>query len=304
MPRRHGTASARTGRGATVHNKNSGKSLSQLFFRRVGASSSGVRLAPALVGATSIRTAALVVAVGLAGARPCVAQQDGAQPARPEQKFETRAELEAQAKAAEAQHRQGEAFLLRQRLQRGDFQDGDRIIFKVQGNALMDKSLLQLPETLIVREGKRIELPRMADLSLDGVLRSELNDRLTQHIAMYVKEPNIRSTPLVRIAVLGYVGRPGYVYTLADAPLSDVIMQAGGPGGDADMDKIEIKRGPDVIWDTQDTRAALADGMSLDRLHIRAGDEIFVPQQRHFPWLAAFSVGVSTMALLFTFFRR
>src|SRR6185437_15154439 len=52
--------------------------------------------------------------------------------------LETRAEIEAQAKEAEVQHRTGEAFLLRARLTDGDFQEGDRILFGlVGGNQLI-----------------------------------------------------------------------------------------------------------------------------------------------------------------------
>lgn len=193
--------------------------------------------------------------------------------------FETRAELEAQAAAAEAGHRTGEAWLLRTRLEKGDFQDGDRILVSVEGANIMTK-----PETLVVRTGKRLELPRMADLSLDGVLRAELADRLRQHLAQYIKEPVVRATPLVRVAVLGTVGRPGYLYTAADIPLSDVIMAAGGPGGGADLGRVTVLRGSEVIWSGKDTKAALADGLSIDQLHMRAGDEINVGAKRQFPW--------------------
>jgi len=239
----------------------------------------------------------------IATGNPCRAQ-DGAAAPPARREFESRAEIESQAKAAEAQHRTGEAWLLRQRLEKGDFQDGDRIVVHLQGNTLMPKDFVGIPDTNIVRAGRHLEFPRMADLSLDGVLRSELNDRLTAHFAQYIREPTVRSTPLVRIAVLGQVGKPGYVYTLADAPLSDLIMQAGGPSGNADMAGIVIRRGADLIWDQQDTRAALADGMSLDRLHLRAGDEIEVPQRRDISWFAVITAGLSVIALVVTIFRR
>jgi protein involved in polysaccharide export with SLBB domain len=239
----------------------------------------------------------------IAAGNPCRAQ-DGAAAPPARREFESRAEIEAQAKAAEAQHRTGEAWLLRQRLEKGDFQDGDRIVIHLQGNSLMPKDFVGIPDTNIVRAGRHLEFPRMADLSLDGVLRSELNDRLTAHFAQYIREPTVRSTPLVRIAVLGQVGKPGYVYTLADAPLSDLIMQAGGPSGSADMAGITIRRGADMIWDQQDTRAALADGMSLDRLHLRAGDEIEVPQRRDISWIAVVSAGLSVTVLVLTIFRH
>jgi protein involved in polysaccharide export with SLBB domain len=245
-----------------------------------------------------------LAAVGLLPLGNLCLAQDVVQPAPAKREFESRAELETQAKQAESLHRTGEAWLLRQRLEKGDFQDGDRILLKVQGNALAATGLIQFPETLTVRAGKKLELPRMADLSLDGVLRSELNDRLVQHIGQYLREPTVRSTPLVRMAVLGTILHPGYLYTSADAPLSDVIMQAGGPSNNADMAAITIRRGGDVIWNAQDTQAALADGLSVDRLHLRAGDEVTVPEQSHFPLLAVLSFSISLAAFALTFMRR
>ena len=212
--------------------------------------------------------------------------------------FESRADLEAQAAAAEAQHRTGEAFLLRTRLQKGDFQDGDRIVVEVEGNLLMSK-----PETLNVRAGKRLELPRMADLSLEGVLRSELVGRMTQHLAQYLRDPTVRATPLVRVAILGAVQRPGYYYTAADIPLSDVIMKSGGPSGNADFGKISVRRADEVIWNAKDTRTAMADGLSIDRLHMRAGDEIHIDQQRHFPWTTVLTIAVPSLIYLLTRFN-
>lgn len=250
-----------------------------------------------------LRLAAMIATGLLSLGNICLAQ-DALQPVPARREFESRTELEAQAKTAEAQHRTGEAWLLKQRLEKGDFQDGDRILLKVQGNALAGSAFINFPETLTVRAGRKLELPRMADLSLDGVLRSELNDRLTQHIGQYVREPTVRSVPLVRLALLGSVGHPGYLYTSADAPLSDVLMQAGGPSGNADMNAVIIRRGGDVIWNAQDTKAAFADGLSVDRLHLRAGDEVAVPEQHHFPWFEVMTAGISTFALLFTLFRH
>jgi hypothetical protein len=80
-------------------------------------------------------------------------------------------------------------------------------------------------------------------------------------------------------------------------------MLAGGPGQDANLSGVTVKRGDDVIWSAQDTHTALADGMSLDRMHIRAGDEIFVPQQRHIQWLAIAGFAVSIVGIVYSFTR-
>jgi hypothetical protein len=212
--------------------------------------------------------------------------------------FESRAELDSMATAAEKGHRTSEAWLLRTRLEKGDFQEGDRILVQVEGANIFTK-----PETLVVQNGKggkHLELPRMADLSLDGVLRAELADRIRQHLAQYIKQPNVRATPLVRVAVLGSVGHPGYFYTAADIPLSDVIMQAGGPSGNADLGRVSIRRGSEVIWDAKDTRAALADGMSIDQLHMRAGDEISIGDKRSFPWSTTLAIVIPIITVIVT----
>ena len=214
--------------------------------------------------------------------------------------FETRAELEAQAKAAEAQHRTSEAWLLKTRLERGDFQEGDRILVTLP-------NVGPNTDTVVVREGKIVQLPRMADFKLEGVLRSELNTRLTEHMAKYLKDPTVRATPLLRLSVFGEVRNPGFFYGPADVLLTDVIMQAGGPTAAADWDKVVIRRSKDVIWTEQDVRTAITDGLSLDRLHLRAGDEIVVGRRRNLSWMTVVQVASSFLLLVtavYTMARR
>jgi len=242
---------------------------------------------------TAILSAALLVCAGaMAQAQARVTQQT--------KDLETRAALEQEAQAAEANHRTGEAFLLRNRLEHGDFQDGDRIVVQLLGNVAYH-------DTITVRAGKMLPLPRMDDLPLEGVLRSELNDRLSSHLAKYLRDSTARATPLLRVAVLGQVGRPGFYYTPADVLLSDVLMMAGGPAGDANLNGMTIRRSGETIWNAEDTRTAVTDGLSLDRLHLRAGDEIYVPQNSHFSWSTVLQIGsiaVSAIVAIVTLSRH
>jgi hypothetical protein len=239
------------------------------------------------------------VALGAVLATPFLAMEPQA-PQQPSaaQQFETRAVLEARAIEAARQNRTGEVFLLNSRLQRGDFQEGDRILVLVQNS-----SRLSAPETLTVREGKRLQLAGMEDLSLEGVLRSELTRRLTEHVERYLRAPIVRATPLVRLAVVGRVNRPGFYYVAADAVISDVLMIAGGPTNDADLRKLEIRRGADLIWNSGATSTALNEGISLDRLHLRAGDEIRVGEARRVSWLAILPTVTSMVALIVSIVR-
>ena len=124
----------------------------------------------------------------------------------------------------------------------------------------------------------------MAPLPLQGILRSELVSRLSTHIGRFIRDPVVRARPLVRLGVLGNVARPGFYYTAADVPLSDVLMTAGGPGADADVKKISVSRDGQVIVDERNTALALKDGLSMDALHMQAGDELQVGKQAHFNW--------------------
>lgn len=190
-----------------------------------------------------------------------------------ERQSDSRAQLEAQARAAEGAGRTQEAWILRTRLQRGDFQEGDRILITFLG-------ISSARDTFVVRAGKVLQFPGMDDLSLETVLRSELTARLSTHLAKYLRDPSVRATPLVRIGVLGRVARPNYYYTAADIVLPDIFTLAGGLAPDADLNRTVIRRGTQVIWAEADTRRALSDGLSLDRLSLRANDEIEVLEKK------------------------
>jgi protein involved in polysaccharide export with SLBB domain len=188
--------------------------------------------------------------------------------------YESRAHLEAEVREAEGANRTVEASLLRSRLKAGDFQEGDRIVVVLESNPTAT-------DTMQVRAGKVLQFPRMSEVSLEGVLRSELNDALRQHLSKFLTNPDVRATPLLPLSVLGNVRNPGFFYAPADYLLRDLVMRAGGPAPDADMSKTEVRRAGKTIWNVKETRLAFAEGLSLDRLHLRAGDELYVPPERH-----------------------
>ena len=219
-----------------------------------------------------------IACIGVMGVSP-LARAQTSTASDPTAALESRATLEAEALKAEAQNRRSEVFLLRSRLKRGDFQDGDRIIVELLGASSTVAAVMPKNDTLILRAGKVLQLPQMAELSLEGVLRSELNARISSHLAKYLRDSSVQATPLIRLAVVGQVRAPNYYYTTVDVLLSDIMMRAGGPLSSADwLGNMVIRRGSETIWNAQDTRTAMADGISLERLHLRAGDELYVDE--------------------------
>lgn len=202
-------------------------------------------------------------------------------------RFETRPQLELQLRLAQSEHRDAEAAALQARLGEGDFQEGDRIILSIDVPRVLspdNSAFLTLGgvDTAVVRAGKVLQftrIPKIPDLSLDGVLRAELADTVTAFLSRYVRNPTVRAMPLLRLAVMGTVAKPGWYLTPSDAVLSDLIMQAGVVEK-SNLSSTVVRRAGITIWDSDKVRSALADGRSVDHLNLKAGDEIFVDSKR------------------------
>jgi hypothetical protein len=162
---------------------------------------------------------------------------------------------------------------LRQRLRDGDFQVGDRIVVMVVSDAARK-------DTLVVRSGRLLELPDKIVVPLTGVLRSEIQDRVANEVLKYVKAQQVEVTPLLRVGVLGEVARPGYFAFASDLPLTEAIMGAGGPTATADLERSTVVRGNQLFRSAEETRTAIAKGLTLDQFGLSAGDELVIGRRR------------------------
>lgn len=182
----------------------------------------------------------------------------------------TRADLEAALAHYQQTGQAEEARMIQARLSNGDFRVGDQITLSVTGQP-------PLTGDFVVTDGPQLEFPEIGSVSLAGLLRSELREALTRYISQYVRDPQVLVSTHIRLAVFGEIGSPGYHIVPSDGLLTDVIMQAGGPSGNADQEDIKIKRGDETIWEGEELQAAMVEGRTVDQLNLRAGDEIEVP---------------------------
>jgi protein involved in polysaccharide export with SLBB domain len=190
--------------------------------------------------------------------------------------LEGRLTLAAQSSAYSGRLREsarGQAQLIRQRLADGDFQVGDRILLAVEGER-------QLTDTFTVGPQRALTLPLVGQVSLAGVLRSELDPALHTALAKYYRNPVVQARSLMPISILGELGRPGFYTVSTEARLTDVLMLAGGPGQYAKLDQIRIERDGHSIWEGQALQQGITEGLTLDQLSMRAGDHIIVPSIR------------------------
>src|SRR5207247_10144998 len=110
--------------------------------------------------------------------------------------------------------------VIRSRSAHGDFQSGDRIFLRVEGEQ-------QLSDTFTVRPGPAVVLPEVGAVPLDGVLRSELQGRLQQQLARVLRHPIVQARSLFRVLVEGNVAKAGFYAVPPALPLADLVTRAG-----------------------------------------------------------------------------
>lgn len=209
----------------------------------------------------------------------------------------TRAELEASLRQIEAvlassgysdalkEQKEAEAVVIRRRLAEGDIRPGDVVQLAVSGHP-------ELSGNFVVTTERTITPPGAGEIPMGNLLRSEVEDYLRQQMRRFARDPLVRADAMIRISLFGGVQRQGFFVVPASALLTDVIMEAGGgPAGNQQLEKSEIKRADRVIVDRDQFTAAIRGANSLDQLNLQAGDEIRVGQRRsgRLPILAAIS---------------
>jgi polysaccharide biosynthesis/export protein len=182
----------------------------------------------------------------------------------------TRAELEGMLASSSGGINQT---VLRTRLEEGDFQTGDQITLFVDTHP-------DLSGTYVVEPTRTIAIPGVGDIPLRGVLRSELQGHLTQHLGQFVRSPRVRAQSTIRIMVLGGVGQPGFYSVPSHALVTEVIDSAGGTGRESRLTNIRIERDGERVIAGRQLQDAIIAGRTLDQLGVRAGDRVVVPEAR------------------------
>jgi protein involved in polysaccharide export with SLBB domain len=181
-----------------------------------------------------------------------------------------------------------EAAMVSERLTSGDLRVGDQVVLSVEGE-------VALSDTFTVRPGQVLTLPGVGDISVAGVLRSELKPHMTAALGRFIRDPIVQAESLVRVVITGQVGRPGFYGVRAEELLSQAIMAAGGPGAGANLKGVYVERSGERIWTGDTLQQALADGRTLDQLSLQAGDQIVVPAARQ--GMGGRAIGIATGAL-------
>ena len=180
-----------------------------------------------------------------------------------------------------------ETHYIQRRLEEGDFRVGDRILLVVEdpeppatgaATPVVKSSEQQLSDTFTVGSSQELTLPMVGVVSLRGVLRAELEPRLTAEIAHYIRDPVVHARALVGLVLTGELARPGYYSVPVDAVIPAVLMAAGGTTHETKLNKLKIQRNGKTIWEGDALRQAMAAGSTVDDLELHPGDAIVVPR--------------------------
>lgn len=195
--------------------------------------------------------------------------------------YATRADLEAQVqelkqqlaqpdqlKKDEIKTLQYELTIAEDRLVNGDFQPSDALLLDVQ-------NMPEMTGSFALDREKNLVLPTVDPISLQGVLYSEAEQAIEAGLAIYIRNPRVRVTVTKRIAIVGGIASPGFYDIPPETTVSQAIMLAGGPAGNAKLNQAEFRRFGDVYTDPYGQLAFT--NVSLVELGVMSGDELYVP---------------------------
>ncbi|HXY69160.1 MAG TPA: polysaccharide biosynthesis/export family protein [Gemmatimonadales bacterium] len=172
------------------------------------------------------------------------------------------AELRAQARA--------DVDTIQARLRDGDMRVGDRLRLRVAEQR-------DLSDSFTVTQGPSLVLPVVGIVPLVGVLRSELEDRITTAVDSVYRQAAVQVVLLTRIAITGGVVRAGFYALPRDALLEDAITAAGGLAVGASLAKAYVERGSAQLWPPDSVQVALRERRTIAVLDLQAGDRVVVP---------------------------
>jgi hypothetical protein len=245
----------------------------------------------------AVLIAALAIAISSEGALAAQsAPLAGAQRATREQLMARVAALETARGGSPKGAASAELSALKNRLVLGDFRVGDRFILTLRQDSVRS-------DTVAVRDSLRVAVLNLPDFDATGVLRSELEQKVSSHVAKYLRNSTVRVSILTRVAIIGAVQGPGFYYLAPDRPISDVVATAGGAGEDANLDQVEISRGNAKLLTAKNSKRAVKEGRTLEQLDVQSGDEVRIPKKRKFNWQAVIQLAFVFTSLLFAFLQ-
>jgi len=150
---------------------------------------------------------------------------------------------------------------------------GDELVVQVFGS-------VELEQVFVIDRDGRIFLPKAGPIILAGVVLSDVEKVLTNHIAKVFRNFNLnvslRKIRSVEIFVLGQAVKPGKHLVNGMSGLVNAIFETGGPNNNGSMRGIELRRAGKTVA-TVDMYNFLSKGENASDIPVLAGDIIYIP---------------------------
>ena len=174
----------------------------------------------------------------------------------------------------------------------GTFQPGDAVRITIWREP-------QLSGDFSISSNGTVQLPLIGKVQVQGLTTMSLSSFLKAEFGAYLREPDIQVVPLIRVSVLGGVGKPGLFRAEPESSLWDLIAEAGGPVRGRVKDMRVLRSGKVVI---KDILTAYERGDSLLDIGIRTGDQITVPTNPKFSFsdvlrITTAAIGVAALII-------
>ena len=117
-----------------------------------------------------------------------------------------------------------------------------------------------------------VAFPRLGDVQILQWPADSIRPRITRAFAEFLREPVVEVTLLRRIAIYGFVIKPGLYPVDPTMTVQEALALAGGADPEGRKDRVELVR------DNQRIVADLGLTTSLDQIRLQSGDQLVVPQ--------------------------
>jgi protein involved in polysaccharide export with SLBB domain len=150
---------------------------------------------------------------------------------------------------------------------------GDELVIQVYGS-------VELEQVFVIDRDGRIFLPKAGPIILAGVVLSDVEKVLTNHIAKVFRNFNLtvslRKIRSVEVFVLGQAVKPGKHLVNGMSGLVNALFETGGPNINGSMRGIELRRAGKTVA-TIDMYSFLSKGENASDVPVLAGDIIYIP---------------------------
>ncbi|KAA3660278.1 MAG: hypothetical protein DWQ10_07045 [Calditrichaeota bacterium] len=181
----------------------------------------------------------------------------------------------------------------------GDFRSGDGvriIVWQEPGAESANINKLDISDDYIIESTGQVLLPLIGEVHVTGRSKAELAQYLRERYSVYASGLHFITKPLIRVAVLGAVHKPGLYLVEPQSSLWELVGEAEGPQSDADLEKIFISRSGEIIG--EDLLEKAENAYTLEELGVQSGDQVTVMNHKTFNWRTLLSFGSFLVSII------